>query len=217
MLISVHIPKSAGTSFQEILQSQFGPRLQLDYADRPLAPNYRWRMLRRRWQSEGRDVQASAYDCIHGHFVADKYDFLGASARHATWLRDPVQRVASHYHYWQRTPDLRNPDCRLLIEQRLSLEEFAALPRMRNVSARFFGSKRPRDFFFIGLVEDLPASLLRFSRLTGITVGAMDKANSNAERVDDVYDMPDAVRARIEQFNRRDSALYQSTLDLLGG
>ncbi|MEO5625137.1 MAG: hypothetical protein ABIQ70_03895 [Dokdonella sp.] len=213
----MHIPKTAGTSFKDILQSQFGPRLYLDYADRPLAPNYRWRMLRRHWQRDDRDMGASACDCIHGHFVADKYDFLGASARHVTWLRDPVQRVASHYHYWQRTPDLRNPDCRLLIERRLSLEEFAALPRMRNVSARFFGSKRPRDFFFIGLVEDLPASLLRFSRLTGIPVSAIDKSNSNVERVDDFYDMADVVRARIEQFNRRDSALYQSTLDLLGG
>jgi hypothetical protein len=215
MLISVHIPKTAGTAFKNLLQSHFGPRLHLDYGDLPLAADYRWRMFGQRWGRGGNNTSVATFDCIHGHFIADKYDFLGASARYVTWLRDPVQRVASHYYYWKRIPDLRNADCRRLIEQKLALEEFAALPRMRNVSARFFGRRQPREFFFIGIMEDVPGSLSRFWRLTGIDVAAMSPANSNEERAEETYDIPEPVRARIERLNLRDRALYETTLDFL--
>jgi hypothetical protein len=212
LLISVHIPKTAGTSFGELLQARFGTRFRTDYGDRPLAPNHAWRRIVGRWQRD-REVEASV-DCIHGHFVADKYDFLGASSRHVTWLRDPLQRVASHYRYWLRTPDLRNPDCRRLVEERLSLEDFAALPRMRDVCARFFGDKQPRDFFFIGLTEDMPGSLARFWRLTGIDAQDMPTSNRSEESPQD-DDLPPATRRRLADLNQRDVALYEATVALL--
>ena len=37
MLISVHIPKTGGTSFGAMLARHFGPRLLRDYDDRPLS------------------------------------------------------------------------------------------------------------------------------------------------------------------------------------
>ena len=50
-IISVHIPKTAGSSFLAGLQSVFGERLLLDYSDRPLdgTPSARWRRLRTRF------------------------------------------------------------------------------------------------------------------------------------------------------------------------
>lgn len=197
-----------------MLQQHFGDRLLLDYADRPLATNFAWRRLSSRVK-RATAFDVGAYDCIHGHFVADKYDFLGSAIRHAAWLRDPAQRVASHYHYWRRVPDLLNADCRRLIEQRLGIEEFAALPRMRNVAARFFAGKRPRDFFFIGLVEDAEASIARFHRLTGIGAHGMPAAD-----VADPSDAPErelspSQRARIEALNRGDRKLYDEAANLL--
>jgi hypothetical protein len=213
MLISIHVPKAAGTAFSGLLQQHFGERLLLDYADRPLAAHSAWRRLSSRLQRVTA-FDASAYDCIHGHFIADKYDFLGSAARHVAWLRDPAQRVASHYHYWRRVPDLRNTDCRRLIEQRLSIEEFAALPRMRNVAARFFAGKRPREFFFIGLVEEAEASIARFHRLTGI--GADGMPAENADPADALArELSPAQRARIEVLNRADRALYDEAANLL--
>jgi hypothetical protein len=213
MLISIHIPKTAGTAFSSLLQQHFGARLLLDYADRPLAANFAWRRLSSRWKRVTA-FDAGAYECIHGHFIADKYDFLGSATRHVAWLRDPVQRVASHYHYWRRVPDMRNDDCRRLIEQRLSLEQFAAMPRMRNVAARFFAGKRPREFFFIGLVEDAEASIGRFHRLTGI--GGQGMAADNADPSDALArELAPALRARIEALNRADRALYDEAANLL--
>jgi hypothetical protein len=214
MLISVHIPKTAGTAFRSLLQQHFGERLYFDYTDRPLAPHFAWRRLASRWK-RGVTTDVSAYECIHGHFIADKYDFLGSAARHVAWLRDPVQRVASHYYYWRRVPDMRNVDCRRLIEQRLSLDEFAAMPRMRNVASRFFAGKSPRSFFFIGLVEDAASSIARFHRLTGIGAGGMQSENLGDPSDVLALDLSPALRGRIEVLNRADRALYDEAAGLL--
>ena len=216
MLISVHIPQCAGITFNHLLEEHFGARLLLDYADRPLAADYRWRMWKQRWLPF-RDPRPrlGQIDCVHGHFTADKYDFLDASSRHITWLRDPLQRVAGHYHSWKRLPDLRNRDCRQLVAQNLSLEDFAALPRMRNVMTRFLAGKQPHHFFFMGLVEDLPQSLARFTRLTGIATDTTLALNRNDEG-EEGYEITEGVRARIENLNRHDREIYETTRKLVG-
>lgn len=215
MMISVHIPKTAGTTFRDILARHFGERLLLDYADRPLASGSHWRRLKQRWAPPD-DLCGieDRYDCVHGHFVADKYAALDRPARLITWLRDPVQRTISHYRYWKREPDLRNADCRRLIEHSLSLEAFAALPRMRNVMSRFFGDRTPRDFYFIGTVESFDESLQRFRRLTGIAVDAATLRNAGDETV--MGDEPSAAAIRaVEHLNRRDRALYDVVRGML--
>lgn len=210
MLISVHVPKTAGTSFSNQLQQHFGARLHLDYGDRPLASGYRRRMLAQRWATRGKAIDLHDFDCVHGHFLADKYAYLGASARWITWLRDPVQRIASHYHYWQRVPDLRNADCRRLLDERLSLEQFAALPRMRNVATRFLGGRALRDFLFVGVVEEMDESQRRLAQLLGIGFDDNLPHNRNDERGEIDYVVPQRVRERIEMLNRADRVLYEA-------
>lgn len=216
MLISVHVPKCAGSSFQHLLERHFGARLRLDYDDRPLAEAYRWRRLKQRWSGAAQNAEAAQVDCVHGHFLARKYDFLGPSARRITWLRDPLQRVVSHYRYWQRMPDLRNGDCRRLIEKHLSLAQFAALPKMRNVMTRFLDGKRAHEFYFIGLVEDMRGSLARFTRLTGIPGDASNPENGDRDATRQECDsLPAALRSRIEQLNRHDCLLHDEVVKQL--
>ncbi|HEY6942007.1 hypothetical protein [Dokdonella sp.] len=203
MLISVHVPKTAGTAFRAQLQRHFGDRLYLDYADRPLAPGHLWRRLAHPTPTA---AHLAGFACVHGHFVADKYDRLGARARLVTWLRDPVQRVASHYHYWKRVPDPRNPDCRRLLREDLDIEAFAALPRMRDVATRFLGGYRPADFFFLGLVEEMAESQRRLYRLTGIEW--VDEAGNRNDEATGGYELSAAARARIAALNANDARLY---------
>ncbi|HEU4665944.1 MAG TPA: hypothetical protein VFS55_18085 [Dokdonella sp.] len=203
MLISVQVPMTVGTAFLAQLRRHFGDRLHLDYADRPLAPGYRWRRL---FHPMPPMARLARFACVHGYFIADKYDGLGAHARLVTWLRDPVQRVASHYHYWKRVPDPRNPDCRRLLREDLDLEAFAALPRMRDVATRFLGGHRPADFFFLGLVEQMAESQRRLYRLTGIE-WIDDTGNRNDDAIGG-YDLPASTRARIAALNANDARLY---------
>jgi hypothetical protein len=206
LIVSVHIPKTGGVSFREVLAELAGGHMVLDYDDRPLAPRSPWRALRQRLR---RPSLPPGTRVVHGHFVAGKYGRTHPEARFVTWLRDPVERLASHYHYWLREPDPKNATCRRLLEERLDLLGFAALPEMRDVHARFLAGVPIERFAFVGLTEDFDAGMELFRRLfcpeRSFEVG---KRNANPERGGERYDLEPALRERIEALNRADRDLY---------
>ncbi len=68
MLISVHLPKTAGISFRFALESQFVNGLQLDYSDHPIhnPPFVRNKQaLMNSLQPAGNDYKG--IQCIHGY------------------------------------------------------------------------------------------------------------------------------------------------------
>lgn len=206
LIVSVHVPKTGGVTFREVLGELAGGHLVHDYADRPLAPRTRWAALRQRLRRvslpEGTRV-------VHGHFVASKYWRVYPEARFVTWFRDPVERLVSHFHYWQREPDPENPTCRRLIEERLSLPAFAALPEMRDVHARFLGGVPPERFAFIGLTERFDEGMELFRRLFCPELGfASARRNANPARSGERYELDPAERAALAALNQADIALH---------
>ena len=76
MIVSVHIPKTAGRSFQHDLAQTFGERLLADYGDWPeiTTPEGAAHNERRRaaMLAEAESI-AERYNAIHGHFTTRKY------------------------------------------------------------------------------------------------------------------------------------------------
>src|SRR5580658_6212049 len=97
MLVSIHIPKTAGTSFGLCLMKSFGGSMQLDYApglfqdDRAL--DRKRGAMRYALGLQPKDYKDVA--CIHGHFLGLKYNLLAEQMPCAfvTWLRHPVERL----------------------------------------------------------------------------------------------------------------------------
>lgn len=208
LIVSVHIPKTGGVTFREMLEALAAGRMVQDYADRPLAPRSRWRALRERLR---RVELPPGTRVVHGHFVAAKYWRAVPEARFVTWLRDPVERLASHYHYWLREPDLAHPTCRRLVEEQLSLEAFAALPELRNVQSRFLAGVPLERFAFVGLTERFAADMERF-RVQFCPERAIEivRRNANPAREGDRYPLAPDAREAIAALNRADLALYAS-------
>jgi hypothetical protein len=206
LIVSVHVPKTGGVSFREVLAELAGGHMVQDYADRPLAPRSRWRAWRERLR---RAELPAGTRVVHGHFVASKYWRSYPEARFVTWFRDPVERLASHYFYWQREPDPENPTCRRLLEERLSLRAFAALPEMRDVHARFLGGVPVEAFAFVGLTERFDAGMELFRRLfcpeLRLEAG---RRNRNPERSGERYELEPAEREALAALNRVDLELY---------
>ena len=173
MIVSVHIPKTGGTTLREGLKQKFGERLLRDYTDRPLSDSAsdRVRRLRSRWAvSRNREDLRRSYDAVHGHFIASKYSSLAQDAIFCTFVRDPVTRVRAQYKYWSSKPDPLNRMYRKFHAEGLSLARFAALPRQRQLFALFTAGWPAERFAFIGVTEEYRLSLDLFAEIFGVRV-----------------------------------------------
>ena len=210
LIVSVHVPKTGGISFREILEELAEGHIQHDYDDRPLAPTSPWQRLRRAFR---KPTLAPGTRIVHGHFVATKYWRVHPDARYLAWFREPVERLVSHYHYWQREPDPQNATCRRLLEEKLSLPEFAAIAEMRNVHSRFLGEVPVETLAFAGITEAYDTSLELFRRAfcpEREIEGA--QRNANPERKGERYDLEPDLRQHLAELNREDMALHERAL-----
>ena len=76
MIISLHLPKTAGTSFSRSLEECFGNKLLKDYKDLPINKS----QSKRKSQAVIKSIfnmikRPVAKECIHGHFMPLKYRF----------------------------------------------------------------------------------------------------------------------------------------------
>jgi hypothetical protein len=197
MILSVHIPKTAGVSFRRILAELYQEDILLKY----------WQMTDARGQVVSR--VPGHVRCIHGHFHPEALLPEFPQAKLVTWVRDPVERVISSYYHRLREPDWLHPVDRELHANNLSLVEFAALDLMRNEMARFFGNKQPEDFAFIGQTERFESSLDEFLRLFGLDPVPARRENCNPCRTAERYAVDDATRREIAVLNERDILIHE--------
>ena len=120
MILSIHIPKTAGTSFRHYLGEAFGRRLLSDYGDWPeirteegLRHNEQCRldMLTRI------DAIRKDFDIIHGHYLPEKYKDVVDDPQFLTFVREPYQHAISTYHYAKRNKSYHHPGVRLFHEK----------------------------------------------------------------------------------------------------
>ena len=204
MLISIHIPKCAGTSFRHVLQQAYGQRLYLNYGG----------IFSREQSRPG--LIPPATECVHGHFLADALDDLVENATYLTWLRHPVERVVSNYFHFLRNPDLRDTCCRALYENNLSLREFAELDWMRNEATRYLSSTSLADMEFIGVAERFGESMKICAEQFGWAhLREMPRENTNPDRAMPSYDLSDQDFNYILALNGADFASYLTAVTSL--
>lgn len=203
MYISVHIPKTAGTTFRELLLPHFGESLCFYYAGL-----LDWRM------QPIADIPAHTR-CLHGHINARDYDHAFPAARRLTWVRDPVERVISEFEHHRRSADPANP-LAMLISRGGSLPEFASHPDARNTQAKMLQGLAISDFAFIGITDHFDSELERLAATTGIELPAGHRANINPAKQSSRYPLSAAERDLILEWNELDAALYQGALAQAG-
>jgi hypothetical protein len=155
MLISLHLPKTAGSSFLASLEQHFGDGLLRDYADAPLNKSKTRRNVTALYRCLLNGFRPFRnVECIHGHYLPLKY-MLCRKTTLITWMRDPVERMVSHYHYCLRhyageqTPPLH----KRIVEEEWSLERFCLAPELRNIYCQFTWGVPLTRFDFIGITE----------------------------------------------------------------
>ena len=217
MIISVHLPKTAGKSFEAALRTRFEGALLEDYGTFPMntPPLQRCRAA---LQASLANVDASfaGVECIHGHFLPLKYLLLSVSREltFVTWVRHPVQRMISNYHYWQRTYEAATarPLHRRMVEEQWSLERFCLGDEMRNMYSHFLWGFPVDNFAFIGVTEHYDEDLAYFAqRYLGGPVPSQRLNVGSAAGQE--YEIDPGLRRRVEAFHARDMALYDHALE----
>jgi Galactose-3-O-sulfotransferase len=172
-LIFLHIPKTAGTTLNRIIERQYSPfaiftidphRIRATTERLKRLPEERKRRLR----------------VVRGHLPYGIHEFLPQGATYITLLREPVARVLSAYYFVLRRP--LNPLHRKLKRERLRIEDCLRLfPDRQNLQCRFIAGVEhtainderlleiakenlARSFSVVGLSERFEESLMLMAR-----------------------------------------------------
>jgi len=214
MLISLHLPKTAGTSFSSSLEDFYGSTLLRDYADLPInTPNFKRNMYASRMCILNGIKSLKNVQCIHGHFLPLKY-LLCRDTKFVTWMRDPIERLASHYFYWLRTYDPTNAPLlhKRVVEEKWSLEHFCLGPELRNFYNQFLWGFSFKRFDFVGITEYYDTELEYFSNEFLETTLPLHRKNENPSIEKSSYFEDKNLREKVEQYHSRDVELYKRAL-----
>jgi hypothetical protein len=178
----VHVPKSAGTSFQKILNKAFGDAMVLHYGPR--------------------FVVGQKTRCIQGHCSAPNYASFAPNIRRIMWFRDPVERVVSEYFHWRRHPDIH-------ALEGADLLSFACRKEMVNIYRRALDGVALSALECVCIAEQFQVGIELFRRMFGMNVEDGQPQNINPDKeVGSRYELPDGVRQQIELANMADLELY---------
>lgn len=224
-LIFVHIPKAAGSSLQDIIVRHYQGCRGFRFTGDP----ERMAAFAALTQEE-RD----GFDLLQGHVHFGLHTLLSRPATYITMLRDPVDRVVSHYHFVAANAShYLHPQI-----GGLSLHEYAvtrASHELDNDQVRWLCAADHFDvpvgrvsramveeakwnlanaFEVVGLMERFDESLSCLAAAFGWrNVAAPTRKNANRHRPA-LQEVPQATLDSIRRINRYDVELYEFALGL---
>ncbi|MDJ0555859.1 MAG: methyltransferase domain-containing protein [Microcoleaceae cyanobacterium MO_207.B10] len=210
-LISIHIPKTAGTTFKQVLRQIYNPdEIFFDY---PHKGNLRHKMLIK---------PKPEVKVIHGHFAADKYDKNFPDIKKVIWLRHPIKRLISLYFFWITWQILVENDSQELENSEkanLSFIEFAEQPEMQNlIKSKFVQAKDLKNFYFVGIQEFFREDLQELKFMLNWPEYELEVQNTNPypeykSLLEEVLSNQEIID-RISAINQEDIEIYQQALNL---
>ncbi|HKK34980.1 MAG TPA: hypothetical protein VJ994_01655 [Paracoccaceae bacterium] len=235
LLVSVHVPKTAGTSFRAALHGAFGAGLRLDYHHERAAARLHAKGvdpvdLHRRWLDLGPARATAKYfagpafagsrvACIHGHFPAVKYlpAVLHRRVRFITWLRHPFRRMVSNYRFWhaQDRSKVVDPFVHHVLDDGWSLGRFCLSPSLRNYQSAFFKGFPMSRLAFVGVVEHYDSDLRWLAEsVLGRDLGSVRLNETRGDAGMDEAGELDDLQRRFEAYHDLDMAFYRRALAL---
>ncbi len=149
-LLSVHIPKTAGSSFLKVLKRIYGKQLIQMY--RRYKPDVDYKKI----------VEDSSWAAaIHGHFNFTDFRDRYPDAKTITWLRDPIKRINSYYHYWLTRKPHGNPNHDKFMADQWDIIQLAEFLK-HEVSEGYLTGYDLTEIDFVGVVEYIDEDMVRF-------------------------------------------------------
>jgi hypothetical protein len=197
LLVSVHITKTAGHTFNSVLQKIYGrENILYDYSNNRIG---------------GKDpelnnnvpLDTSNYKVVHGHFKATLYD-----GRRVTWVRNPIyQLLAVFSHSIEKfNYDLKYTEIDLL----KFMSDYQG--HYRNVTCKYLDGLSLDDFEFIGIAEDFDNSIKRFCDIFDFEYQEKQdrNINKNPEYIEFKNKLSERMINLIKEYSSKDIELYEA-------
>jgi len=213
-LIFLHIPKTAGTTLNRIIEWQYSPFVVFTMdPHRIRATAERFKRLP---EARRRRLQV-----VRGHLFYGIHEFLPQGATYITMLREPVARLLSSYYFALRRP--LNPLHRKLKREGLGVEDCLRLfPDRNNTQCRFIAGVKDtaitddrlldmakenltKSFSVVGICERFDESLILISQTFGWTIAPYENHKVAKNRPITEPKLVDLV----SEYNRLDVELYE--------
>lgn len=213
-MIFLHIPKTAGTTLNRIIEWQYSP-LSIFTLD-----PYRIRATAERFKTLS-EQRRRRFRVVRGHLYYGLHEFLPQGATYITMLREPVARFLSSYYFILRRP--LHPLHRKLKRERLGVENYLRLiPHRHNYQCRLIaglegtatGDERLLDiakenltksFSVVGICERFEESLMLTAKTFGWEVPYYENRKVSKNRSPAA---PSSIEL-IREHNRLDIELYE--------
>ena len=153
---------------------------------------------------------------MQSHLMANEYlEFLPRDSKFFTWLREPLQRICSHYYYWKnnrRAPRL-SPEAKPLFDRVVagdcSLAEFGSHPLIAEYYSAMLAPLGLDGLALALLVEHPTNSFMQLSQLLGVEMPSeMRVANVTQSKPTKVYELTQAEESQLRGCNSSDMELY---------
>ncbi|MEM6761602.1 MAG: hypothetical protein AAF615_01870 [Pseudomonadota bacterium] len=206
LILSIHIPKTAGTRFGEVLKSHYGDAFANYYGadDQRTHPAVKVR-AKDLSAAHLNELALSGVKVLHGHMTGRALVRAGCEPKQIhCFLREPIEHTISRYHFSKVNPGT-HPELRKRFDDGLNMEDFAALPKSRNFQSGYIYPLKLHEIGFVGITEFF-SQMLPLIDLPDIAA----KANVNEAKPHVDID----TRERLIPHLSSDIALYSSALEL---
>ncbi len=206
-LYFIHVPKTAGTSFRIGLEETYGSEaIAYNYGldsrtTSKLFLSQDGGLLRDYWVLKRR-LEGKAIKVVSGHVNAGQYMPILGVMRALTFLRDPLQRMASEYAHFVRHYEYKG-----------SFHDFYSRPIMHNRQSKILHGVDVEAVGFVGLTERYVDSLKLLNARYGIAIPQRED-NRGKKSLDAVHEISAEDEAELKQLNKRDIRLYEQAVAL---
>jgi hypothetical protein len=208
----IHIPKTAGTSFRIAAIRYYGQgRVCSDYgknSDNSSASVKNLTFPGADLHGLKRTLAVQEVGMITGHVNLSKYNPIIPLTDIATFLRNPIEQVISHYEHWVR-----------LYGYSGTLEEFVREDRFANVQSRCLSGVPVSLIGFVGLADAYDPSVDIFNHTYGVQfetlfMNTKTTSGGSAPIYGSIEEVDPAMVALIRRRNRLDIDCYSKAQQL---
>lgn len=207
MLLFIHTPKTAGTSFRKSAENYFGSSNTFyDYGEQSSATSPL--IIETEYKNKDRyqlfkTLSHKPQNILCGHFPLNKYAPLYDAKNIISFVRKPEQQIRSHYEHYARHHNYKK-----------SFIEFIKENRFINIQSRLLNGFPIQAIGFIGITEQYEASL-QIINAEYQTKIQFTHINENQNKTNTYYEINNEELKLIKSLNEQDYTLYSEVEKIL--